>query len=156
MSIFGKMDAATIPTNPFWIEAGEYKAEVTDAKYQLNRNDEKQLVIEYTIIDSDSEFVDKKAKQYFVLVEDAMTAEAFLLLPLEQKQKIRREMANLKRTLCGSGNNSNRRGLGVDVNDLNDPEWDPAVLKGLKVDMTITNYGPNDEGINVKYVNLSD
>lgn len=156
MSIFGKMDAATIPTNPFWIEAGEYKAEVTDAKYQTNRNDEKQIVIEYVIIDSDSEFVDKKAKQYFVLVEDAMTAETFNLMPAEEKQKIRRDMANLKRTLCGSGNNSNRRGLGVDVNDLNDPAWDPAVLKGLKVDMTITNYGPNDEGINVKYVNLSD
>jgi hypothetical protein len=85
-----------------------------------------------------------------------MTAEAFLLLPTEEKQKIRREMANLKRTLCGSGNNSNRRGLGIDANDLNDPDWNPAVLKGLEVDMTITNYGPNDEGINVKYVNLSD
>jgi hypothetical protein len=71
MSIFGKMDAATIPTNPFWIEAGEYKAQVTDAKYQTNRNDEKQLVIEYTIVDADSEFVDKNAKQYFVLVDDS-------------------------------------------------------------------------------------
>jgi hypothetical protein len=151
MSIFGKLDAANIPTNPFWVGAGEYTAEVTDAKYKVNRDDEKQLVIEYTIDDETSEFVDSRVAQFFTLINPDMTKEDLELLPPEEKKNIRRSIAALKRTLCGTDKN---QGLGIEPDDLNDPEWDPAVLKGSKVNIGVVNYGSSNEGVSVRWVNL--
>ncbi len=156
MSIFGAMDAALIPTNPFWIEKGEYEAEVTKAVFKENREKQRQLVIEYTITDEASEFCDKKASQYFTLPDPDMTLEAFELLPADEKKKMRQTLANMKRTLCGNENNSSQRGLGVNAEDLNDAEWDPEVIVGTPVTMGISNYGPTNEGVNVRWVNLRD
>ena len=152
MSIFGKLDAQTIPSNPFWIEKGEYSAEVTDAKYK-ERDDKRQLVIEFTINDEASDFLGKKASKYFDLVDPEMTDEMFSLLPAEEKQTIRRNLSALKNALCGSGKN---KGLGIDADDLNDETWDPVVLKGTKVDLTINNYGTNNDGVNVRWANLQE
>lgn len=155
MSIFGKLDAANIPTNPFWVEAGEYSAEITDGKYQFSKKKEvRQLVIEYTIDDDSSEFLDSKVAQFFDLVDPEMTPEDFELLPSEDKKSIRRSNAALKRTLCG--NNQGRGGLGVDANDLNDPEWDPKSIVGLKVNIGVNNFGPTNEGVAVRWVSLRE
>lgn len=155
MSIFGKMDAENIPTNPFWIEAGEYEAEVTKGLYK-EKDGRRQLVIEYVITEDDSQFVDQKASQYFNLPDADMTQEKFELLPSEEKKKIHRTLSAIKRTLCGNEANSSQKGLGVDAADLNDDAWDPASLVGTKVVIGISNYGATNEGVNVKWVNLRE
>jgi hypothetical protein len=153
MSIFGQLDAANIPTNPFWVDAGEYTAEVTDAKYKINKDGARQLIIEYTIDDDASEFVESRVAQFFTLVDPELTQEDLELLPAEEKRNIRRSNAALKRNLCGA---NGRKGLGVNQDDLNDPEWDPKSLIGSKVNVGVTNYGSNDEGVSVRWVNLRD
>jgi hypothetical protein len=155
MSIFGKLDAATIPTNPFFIEKGEYAAEVTDAKYNTNRDDVRQLVIKFVITDDNSQYCDVPVTKYFNLVDSEMTQESFELLPADEKKKIRLSMSNLKKFLCGNDGNSNHRGLGVDPDVLNDDNWDPSSMTGTKVIVGITNYGPTNEGVNLQWVNLA-
>lgn len=153
MSIFGKLDAETIPTNPFWVEKGEYDGEITDAKYQNNRDGERQLIITYTIDDADSQFQDSKVNQYFTLVDPEMTLETFSNLPADDQKKIRKNNSALKRTLCGDDRN---KGLGIAADDLNDENWNPEVLKGLKVHFAVYNYGSKDEGVGVRWANLRD
>lgn len=154
MSIFGKLDAEAIPTNPFFVEKGEYTAEVTNAKFKQNRDDQKQLHLEYTITDESSQFLDSKVQQFFTLVDSEMTQESFLLLPAEEQKSIRRTMSALKRTLCGNDNNDKQKGLGVRPDELNDENWNPEVLKGTKVMLAVNNYGATNEGVAVKWVNL--
>lgn len=156
MSLFGKLDAANIPTNPFWVEKGEYSAEVTGAKYKTTQKGDRQLHIEYTITDEASAFVDYKVVQFFTLVDAEMTAEQFALLPTDEQQKIRRTMSALKRTLCGNEGNPSQRGLGVNSDELNDAEWDPASLVGTKVNIGVNNYGTSNEGVAVRWVNLAN
>jgi len=155
MSIFGQLDAANIPTNPFWVEKGDYSAEVTKAQYKTNRDGNKQLFLEYTITSEDSQFLDSKVVQYFTLVDPEMTQESFGLLPADEQKSIRRTMSALKRTLCGNDSNPAQKGLGVNPNDLNDANWNPEVLVGTKVDIGISNYGATNEGVNVRWVNLA-
>jgi hypothetical protein len=156
MSIFGKLDAAAVSTNPFWIEAGDYSAEVVDARYKTNRDNVKQLYIQYVITDENSEFLDQKPSHFFNLVDPDMTAEALALLPADEKKKIRMSMANLKKTLCGNEGNSNQKGLGVAIDDLNDENWNPETLKGTKVMIGIGNGGSSNEFVNIRWVNLAD
>lgn len=153
MSIFGKLDAAQVPTNAFYIEAGDYEAEVTKAHFK-EKDGQRQLVIEYTITNQDSQYLDQKAYHYYTLPDADMTAEMFELLPSDEKQKIRKTNSSIKRTLCGTDGNSKQRGLGVPEEDLNDDDWDPAVLVGTKIYMGIANFGK--DGVNVRWVNLRD
>lgn len=156
MSIFGKLDAANIPTNPFWVEKGEYSAEVTNAQYKTNRDNVRQLHIEYTITSEDSQFLDSKVVQYFNLVDTEMTQETFALLPVDEQKSIRRTMSALKRTLCGNDGNDRQKGLGVSPDDLNDESWDPSTLIGKKIDLAVNNYGPSGEGVAVRWVNVQE
>jgi len=151
MSLFGKLDAETIKSNPFFIEKGEYEAEVTDAKYKAGRDGGRQLVIDFVIEDETSQYDGKRASKFFDLVDSEMTFEAFALLPPEEKATISRNLSSTKNMLCGNGRN---KGLGVAADDLNDKDWDPAVLKGVKVIMSISNFG--DDGVNVRWANLRD
>lgn len=153
MSIFGNLDAANIPTNPFYVEAGTYSAQVSKAEYSTNRDGVRQLRIEYIIDDEDSEYLDSRVTQYFNLVAADLTQEAFELLPIEEKRRIRKNLASLKRTLCGNDGNENQPGLGLGYEELNDPNWNPAVLKGLKVNLAVSNYGIDNQGVNVRWVN---
>lgn len=155
MSIFGALDAAKIPTNPFYIEAGVYEAEVTNAFYKNNKDDEKQLVIEYTITDEESSFLDSKTSQYFTLVPENMTEKDVAMLPAEDQRKLRRTLSALKKTLCGNENNPRMKGLGVPIEDL-DEDWQPETLIGTKIVLQISNYGPTNEGVNIKSVNLRE
>jgi hypothetical protein len=156
MSIFGKMDAETIPTNPYFVAAGDYSATVTKAEFRNNRDQEKQLFIEYTIDDEESPFLDSKVGQYFTLVDSEMTPEIFATLPAGDQKKIRQRLASLKRTLCGNDGNDSQPGLGVNPEDLNSDSWDPAVLLGTKVDLSISNYGSGNppQGVNVRWANI--
>lgn len=155
MSLFGKLDAANIPTNPFFIEKGDYSAEVTKAQYKTNRDQQKQLVIEYTITDEESQFLDSRASKYYTLVDSEMTQEMFELMPADEKKKIRQAMAALKRDLCGNDNNPSQKGLGISMDDLND-DFNPEILVGTKVQIGISNYGANNEGVNIRWVNLAE
>ncbi len=154
MSIFGKLDAANIPSNPFFVEKGEYNAEVTNAQYKDTRDEKRQLHIEYTITDEDSQYCDSKVVQFFTLVDPNMTSEALLTLPADEQKNIRRTMSALKRTLCGNENNKSQKGLGVDPDELNDEGWLPASLIGTKVRLAVNNYGANK--VAVSWVNLLD
>jgi hypothetical protein len=63
----------------------------------------------------------------------------------------------LKRTLCGNENNPSQKGLGINMEDLNDPEWNPEkALIGIQVNLAVNNYGASNEGVSVRWVNLRD
>lgn len=154
MSIFGKLDAQTVSSNAFFIEEGEYLAEVTKAAYEVKQDGERLLVIKYTITDPDSQYIDSTATQRFTLVDPELTLEMLELMPAEEKKKIRLANAKVKRNLCGNPGNSSQKGLGVDVDDLNGGDWVPESLVGTKVKIGISNWGT--DGVNVKWVNLQD
>lgn len=154
MSIFGKLDAQTVSSNAFFIEEGEYLAEVTKAGYEVKQDGERLLVIKYTITDPDSQYIDSTATQRFTLVDPELTLEMLELMPAEEKKKIRLANAKVKRNLCGNPGNSSQKGLGVDVDDLNGGDWVPESLVGTKVKIGISNWGT--DGVNVKWVNLQD
>lgn len=152
MGIFGKLDAAAVKTNPFFIEEGTYEAEVTKAEYKINRDGAKQLVLQYTIDESESAFNGKTASQYFTLPDENLDAETFLLLPPDERAKTDKVLSSLKRTLCGNAANQTQRGLGVSEDDLNEDDWDPKSLVGTRINLGISNWGA--EGVNIKFVNI--
>jgi hypothetical protein len=154
MSIFGKIDAEQVTTNPFFIEKGEYQAEVTKSYIKTNRDDVRQLLITFTIANVDSEFYEKTATRFFDLPDKDMTEEALALLPADEKKKIKNNMSAIKQMLCGRDGYANQPGLGVDPNDLNDESWNPEVLMGTKVDLAISNYGPNNQGVQIRWANV--
>ncbi len=153
MSLFGQLDAANIPSDPYFIEKGEYECEVVKAEYSKNRDGERQLHIVYKITDNFSEYEGKQAHQYFVLVDSEMTQEKFDLLPADEKKKIRGRNSAIKRTLCGVEGRDNQKGLEIDPEELNDPNWNPEVLVGKQCMVTISNFGDHNTGVNVKWVN---
>lgn len=154
MSVFGKLDAANIKTNPFFIEKGVYHAEVTNGQIKTNRDNQRQLVIEYTINEADSAYNDKKISHYFTLPAEDMTQEDYELLSPEERQKLDNILSAMKRTLCGNDANASQKGLGVSEDDLNDESWNPATLIGTKVMLAIRNYGEKNEGVGIHWVNL--
>lgn len=153
MSIFGKLDAENVPSNPFWVAKGEYESEITDAKFGTNRDNQRQLIIEFTINDKESQFIDQKVKKYFDLVDVDFDTDKFELLPPEEQKRTRIRISSLKNALCGNGKN---KGLGVDPSELNDEHWNPETLKGIQCDIAISNYGTNNEGVNVRWANIRD
>jgi hypothetical protein len=153
MSIFGKLDAANVSANANFIEAGDYLAEITDAEYRTSNSGDRQIVIEYTVTNEDSAFKGSKAREYLKLPPADFTAEQFELMPPDEKKKLRESMAKVKARLCGYSDKN--VGLGIKENDLNDPEWTPAVLKGTAVRLGINN-GASGQYINIKYVALQD
>lgn len=154
MSIFGKLDAASIKTNPYFIEAGEYEAEVVKAEYRKNRDDQNQLFIQYQITSEESMYKGRRASQYFTLPDADLDEEKFALLPVDEQNSIMKVITAMKRTLCGNSANANQKGLGVDENELNGDDWEPGSLVGTKIVLGISNYG--EEGVNVRFVNLQD
>lgn len=154
MSIFGQLDAAKIPTNPFYIAAGTYNGEVTEAEFREKKDGTRYLFIEYVITDVDSGVKGKKVQSRFDVVDPSMTEEQFALLPADEKEKLRGKMINLKKTLCGQEGFERQKGLGQTPDDLNDPDWDPGVMKGLIVVFGIRNFGT--DGVKVQWVNLAD
>ena len=155
MSLFGKLDAELISTNPFKVDKGEYEATVVEARYNTNKNDVRQLVIQYEITNEDSEFKGNKVAHYLDLVDSDMTQEKLEMMPADEKKKIRMSLAKLKKTLCGNEGNVNHKGLGVDINDLNE-DWNPEILVGTAVRLGINTNGKNNEYTNVQWVNLQD
>lgn len=154
MSIFGKLDAKEIPASPYFIEAGTYSAEVTKAEFRISKKDEKrQLFVEYTIDDEDSIYNERRAGVFFNLVDPDLTEEEYKSLPAEEQKNISRDLSFLKRALTGYGN---VKGLGENIDDLNDPNWDPAGLVGRKVTISVTNYGAENQGVNVRWANLRE
>lgn len=151
MSIFGKLDAANVKANPNHIDTGDYEGEVTWAGIRTNESGDRRLVIEYTIENEESAFNGSKHRETFFLPAEDMTEEQMLLLPVEDQKKIRKNNANVKKRLCGYS--AKNIGLGVSEDDLNDPNWTPEVLKGLKVRFGIQ---VNGDYINTKYVVLQD
>jgi hypothetical protein len=154
MSIFGQLDAANITTNVYFIEKGDYPGQVVVAEYRKDRNDNRQLFLQYQIQDEDSQYNEMKVQQYFSLVPEDMTNEKFALLPADEKKKIQRVNAAIKRTLCGSDSNSSQKGLGVTEDELNDPAWTPGSLVGTPIVFGVDNWGKDQ--VQVKWVNLRE
>jgi hypothetical protein len=154
MSIFGKLDAAVISTNPFKIDEGDYDGEIVDAEFGTARDGEtRQLMIEYTITTEESSFKGQNVKEFFSLVPEDFDNASMAMLPPSEQQKIRQNLANLKKRLCG--HSEKNKGLGVDEDDLNSSDWNPVVLKGLQVRLGIHN-GRDGQYTNVKYAVLAD
>ncbi len=154
MSIFGKLDAAVISTNPYKIDEGDYDGEIVDAEFGIARDGEtRQLMIEYTITTEDSSFKGQNVKEFFSLVPEDFTHETMAMLPPDEQKKIRQNLANLKGRLCGRSERN--KGLGIDEDDLNSEGWSPVVLKGLAVRLGINN-GRDGQYTNVKYAVLAD
>ena len=154
MSLFGKLDAANVKTNPLYIEAGEYPAEVTKAEFRVNRSGERQLFLQYTIVDEDSKYHNKRASQFYTLPPADLDAEGLEILreaDAKAAEKIESTISGMKRTLSGTSGFAAHRGLGVPEEDLNDPEWTPEGLVGTKIILTISNYGL--DGVNIRMVN---
>lgn len=151
MSLFGKLDAANVKTNPLYIEAGEYPAEVTKAEFRTNRNNQRQLFLQYTITDEDSKFNKKRASQFYTLPPEDLTAEMLAEMPEDEAKKIEDSLSSMKRTLSGTSGFAAHRGLGVDEEELNNPEWTPEGLVGTKIILTISNFGL--DGVNIRMVN---
>jgi hypothetical protein len=154
MSIFGKLDAAVISTNPFKIDEGDYDGEIVDAEFGTGRDGEtRQLVIEYTITTEESSFEGQTVKEFFPLVPEDFDNSSMAMLPPSEQQKIRQNLANLKKRLCGYSEKN--KGLGINEDDLNSADWNPVVLKGLPVRLGINN-GRDGQYTNVKYAVLAD
>jgi|SRR3990170_1071550 len=155
MSIFGELDAEKIPTNPFWVEEGEYRAQITKAEISQNKDGTKtNLIIAFTILNADSEFEGKEVRQYLQIYPE-LTKESYKLLPVEERKIINRNMTNLKKLLCGQPE-MERKGLGVDPAELDSDEWDPKTLVNLEVNIAVQNSGEEGQYTNLKWANLAD
>ena len=155
MSIFGMMDADKIPTNPFWIKCGEYFGEVVTSELRENSNNEnksRMFFLEYKI-ESEGGFKGRRAQHRLPLPAADFTEEDMALLSEEDQAKVMRQISTAKRVLCGDGY---RKGLGVPVESLNDPEWDPAEILTRKVNFLIDNYGDDNNGVQIKWVELDE
>lgn len=154
MGIFGALDVDDIPDNPFWIEKGEYEAFVSNAYFHTNekRDNQRQLVICYKITDKESKFYDKEVRDWFDVFPD-LTKEDYNAMPGQDQAKIDRSLGSLKRRLCGQSD-SKYNGLGVDVSELSDPNWDPKTLKNKQVIVAIKNYGEDDSQVGIKWVSV--
>ncbi len=156
MSIFGQLDAASVSSNPFKVERGVYPAQITKFEFRETRTGTRQLFLETIITDEESEFIDERVQKYYFLPDADLTQEKFDALPSDEKKRVRKNMAVLKKDLCGTEGREDQRGLGVDPNDLNDPEWNPQVLIGTEVTIGVNNYGANGNGVNLQWINLRD
>lgn len=154
MSIFGKLDAALVKTDPFFIAAGDYYASITASEVKIYE-EKPQFVITYKINDASSPYNNFSARKIYNLPDPDMTQEDYELLSGKERQRLDTAMASLKRDLCGRDEDPEDNGLGVDPNDLNNPEWNPASLVGLEVIISINNYGANNSGVGVKRVVLA-
>lgn len=153
MSIFGKLDAATIPTNPNHIDDGEYPAEVTKAEFKVNQEGRRQIFLKYTIDDEESRFNKRSVNQFFNLVDENLTEEDFILLPPKEQDEILKTLSTLKRVLCGNEANARQKGLGVNPDDLEADDWDPSVLVGTKVTIAVRT---NKQYVNLQWANLRE
>lgn len=156
MSIFGKLDAESVSSNPYKVEKGVYEAEITKFEFRKSSNDQRQLFLETVITDPDSEFCDDKVNKYYFLPDEDMDQEKFDALPSDERKRIRKNMAVVKRDLCGNDARADQKGLGIDPSDLNDPNWDPSPLVGTKVTIGVSNFGANGNGVNMQWINLRE
>lgn len=155
IGIFGSLDAKSIPDNPYHVDAGEYRALVTNAYFHRNEDkDLDQLVIVYTIQDETSKFHNRSVSDWFTIFPQLTEEEVALLSP-EEERKVEGAMSAVRRRLCGQPK-FNRPGLGVPVEDLNDPEWDPKTLMNTEVDLAVVNSGEENEYTNIRWVNKVD
>lgn len=154
MGIFGELDADEIPDNPFWIAKGEYTAFISNAYFHWNeKREQEQLVICYKISDSDSKYYKREARDFFDVYRN-LTREEWEAMSESEQAQIERSNGAIKRRLHGQPNKG-YPGLGVDLADLDDSEWDPKEsLVNKEVIIAIQNYGEEDEGVNVRYANL--
>lgn len=156
MSIFGKLDAASVSSNPFKVEKGVYPAEVTKFEFRQTAKGQRQLFLETIITDDDSEFNDERVNKYYFLPDDDLDEEKFEALPSDEKKRVRKNLATLKKDLCGNEARPDQKGLGIDPNDLNDPNWDPTPYVGTKVTIGVSNFGANGNGVNLQWINLRE
>jgi hypothetical protein len=154
MSIFGNLDAALVKTDPFFIPAGDYYATITAAEVKIYE-EKPQFVITYKINDPSSQYNSFSARKIYTLPDPNMTQEDYELLSGKDRQRLDTAMSSLKRDLCGRDEDDEDNGLGVDPDDLNNPEWNPASLVGLEVVISINNYGANNTGVGVRRVVLA-
>lgn|SRR5512138_398605 len=153
MSIFGKIDAESVSSNPFKVDRGIYPGEVTKFEFRTTSNGNRQLFLETVIEDSESEFDGERVNKTYFLPDDDMDAEKLETLPSDERRRVKKNMATIKKDLCGEPGNITRRGLGIDPNDLNDPNWSPSPVVGSKVIFGVNNYKENS---NIAWINLRD
>jgi hypothetical protein len=156
MSIFGQLDAESVSSNPFKVERGVYSAEVTKFEFRTTANGQRMLILNCTISDAESQFDGERVDKTYFLPPEDMTQEMLDSLPADEKKRIMRNLSTLKKDLCGDETRSDRKGLGIDPNDLNDPNWNPAVVVGTPVTIGVNNYGTNGSKVDIGFINLRE
>jgi hypothetical protein len=154
MGIFGQLDAKKIKDNPFFVEEGEYRAQIVKAFIQENKQKEKhQLIIEYKITDGRNK--GKNVRDWFDVFPE-ITEEEYFDLDEEAQGAIDAANSAVKRRLCGfTVGKKEYPGLGVDVEDLDD-SWDPKSLVDLEVDIGVVNRGDDNEFSNISWARVAE
>jgi hypothetical protein len=152
VGIFGSLDIDTIPDNPYWVEAGEYQAIISNAFFEHNeKRNQDQLVIAYTIMDQDSKYFNFEVRDWFDYYPDIDEDGLSAMNPAERKDVVS-ALSAIKRRLCGQPDQG-RVGLGVDPTEL-DENWNPEILIDKQVNLAVVNGGKKNEYTNVKWANL--
>lgn len=153
MGIFGSLDANSIPDNPFWVEQGEYRAQVTNAFFQDSKKEgQKQLVICYTIVDKQSKYFNREVRDWFDFYPD-IDEETYKSMNGAEQAQVDRTLGAIKRRLCGIARKEDSRGLGVTPEELNE-DWEPKVLVDTEVNIGVVNSGDDNEFTNVKWAEM--
>lgn len=146
MGIFGELDADTIPDNPYWTRAGEYDALITSAYFDKDkgRNDQPQLIINYTITDDTTEFFNNEVRDRFDIYPD-IDEDTLANLPPAEKKKILRSLSIVKKRLTALGQT-----------DFTDPSWTPDYLVNLEVNLAVRNRGEDNQYSNVAWAAIKE
>lgn len=158
MGVFGDLDRNKIPTNPYWVEEGEYTATISNAfthkqpkKGSDDPNDvQDQFVIVYTISDTNSVYFESDVRDYFHFFPD-LTDEDYEALDPREKKRVKAALSAIRRRLCGQEEDDDDIGLGVDPKDLQemDPKDLAISLIGTEVDLGVVNRGTKNQYSNV-------
>jgi hypothetical protein len=133
LSIFGKLDAESISSNPFKVDDGIYEGEVTKFEFRETRTGQRQIFLRVVIKEEESMFDGQGVDKTYWLPDADMDQEMLNSLPDDEKKRTLQNMATVKKDLCGEEGNTRRQGLAIDPNDLNDPDWDPKFMVGTPV-----------------------
>lgn len=141
MGLFGNLDAADIPDNPFYVAPGTYPAVLTEAKIQAKKDGSGSgLSFKWIIEDEDSEYNGQNISDWQNLPPEDLTQDGMT-------PAIRGALSRLKQRLTQMG--------------LTDQEQDDLLepgnldqLIGMKADVTVTESADKNDPAKI-YTNIS-
>jgi hypothetical protein len=140
MGLFGEVDAAEVPDNPFYVAPGTYPCVLTEAKVVPKKDGTGQgLAFKWVIQDEDSEYNGQNIQDwnniYPEVTEDEVTPE------------IRRDQARLKMRLTQMGLSTEQMNNLLEEGGLDE-------LIGMTADVTCKET-PDKNDPDIKYTNIT-